>query len=350
MKVNQQAFLDVLLFNLEPLARISRIKQLISPQTIRKAEITSDQLARRYSLLSGHVKGNPPMNLAAVSRWYNSQPESVRNLLEKNEPFTWIKHLEKRNQKMARSPWHLTALIVEEYVKSGGRHDYMQTIPEESVIPDHEQARTRKPRSPSFLSTSRGLGLGLPMSMGTTTDEHISFEPSGETKRTSLDAGSRRSIDSGPNSIHSGSSNPAYLPLSPLSSISADNKSGRHMISRSRSPGSSSSESSDESVHHPNDLLTIPLPIPEVSIHPPSAENTPLLDASSTDGPSTILKSPESSSFSNLKLPAAASSNPSLKPLPGRTSPSISKRYRNQARRKADREAFLLIEYENKAR
>ncbi|KAJ3853876.1 hypothetical protein EV368DRAFT_38016, partial [Lentinula lateritia] len=81
-------------------------------------------------------------NLLKVSKWYSAQDPLVRSSLEKAEPFIWLKHLEKkRNLKQpegeghkdkaggeednakedftattTRLPWHLSALIMEEYI------------------------------------------------------------------------------------------------------------------------------------------------------------------------------------------------------------------------------------------
>ncbi len=93
--------------------KLARINNLASAQTTRKAHITSRQLGRRYQLIYESLGSKNSLNLAKVTRWYSSQPDVSRRSLERAEPFTWLKHLDKLSGKSIRSPWHVTALITE---------------------------------------------------------------------------------------------------------------------------------------------------------------------------------------------------------------------------------------------
>jgi hypothetical protein len=118
--------------NLEKLARVkARAKQL----TLRKASMTANQLQRRYALLDSSITGDSlPISLASIVRWHTSQESIVRTSLERSEPSTWLKHLERKPGKNTRSPWNVTALVVEEYVRAQFRKRSMQTIPENFAI------------------------------------------------------------------------------------------------------------------------------------------------------------------------------------------------------------------------
>ncbi|KAH9486529.1 hypothetical protein JR316_0000594 [Psilocybe cubensis] len=335
-------------------AKLARIKDSLSAQTIRKAEITSDQLARRYNLIYDSIgKTGSPLNLAAVSRWYHSCPESIKASLEKAEPFTWLKHLEKRSFKNTRSKWHLTAYIMKEYILSESRHARMQTISEDLTVSDPTASLTRA-RSPSFVSTSRPRALSSSFSMRMPVDEQISFEPLVEINRSSLDAISRN-YESRPNSLHSGSSNTGISPLSPISTRSNDDdvKAAfiRRTLERPRSPGSSFSGTSDDGnleKHIPSSLV-----VPSLSVQPPSSENTPLPDpdpilktslTASRESSTSQVKftpSPANQSLSSLKT--------SLKPRPARKDPFDDSRPVPKRKKILDREIILRQEYEMKA-
>jgi hypothetical protein len=50
------------------------------------------------------------------------------------EPFAWLKHLEKQGTTSIRSPWHLSALIMEEYYHSKKQRNMMTTVPEDNAL------------------------------------------------------------------------------------------------------------------------------------------------------------------------------------------------------------------------
>ncbi|KAJ3772007.1 hypothetical protein FB446DRAFT_72267 [Lentinula raphanica] len=130
----------------EYFVKLSRIKTISSQSTNKKVIITADQIGRRYNLIYDYQLDaassppsatssfgsapvlNPPtstFNLLKVSKWYATQDDIVRASLESAEPFVWLKHLEKNAKDEtdtttatapSRPPWHLSALIMEEYI------------------------------------------------------------------------------------------------------------------------------------------------------------------------------------------------------------------------------------------
>lgn len=113
------------------------------------------------------------------------------------EPLTWLKHLlDKRGRKStSRSPWHLSALIVEEYVRSQTHSDAMETIPEDPTTPI---SQSRSPALSPYLLRSQPSShnsFGPSISRRLSYEGHVSFEPYMESTRTSIEGESRRSGD-----------------------------------------------------------------------------------------------------------------------------------------------------------
>lgn len=98
------------------LDRISRIRAEASPPTVRKAAIVSEQLGRRYNILYASVASGNPVSLAEIARWHAGLATETQAWFDSAEPLTWLKHLLDRRGKR-RSQWHVSALIVEEYIK-----------------------------------------------------------------------------------------------------------------------------------------------------------------------------------------------------------------------------------------
>lgn len=154
--------------------------------------------------------------MAEVGRWYGGQDPLIRNSLEKAEPFTWLKHLDRRGSKPPdRLPWHLSALIMEEFIHAQYRHDPLLTIPEDSTLAEPSPVSG----SPSLLNaqifpiTSRtSLNQFLPsLAMNSSLEDGVTFEPILESNRNSID--SRRSGESSFSSLPLGFSNsPATSP------------------------------------------------------------------------------------------------------------------------------------------
>lgn len=163
---------------------------------MRKVAITSDQLSRRYELIyTSLAPETEPFDLTKVSRWYSEQNNVVRSSLEKSEPFTWLKHLSKRGSaKRTRSPWHLTALIMEEYLRAR-----LQTgqLRDNRSMPDawYTQVPPQLPKQ--------------------SLESPTSFDPLLNPSRPSIDLYSRRSEDSAYSSGYSG-----YSPQNRLDSTS----------------------------------------------------------------------------------------------------------------------------------
>jgi hypothetical protein len=194
--------------------KITRIKTVVSPQMLRKANITREQLGRRYNIIYGALSvGSPPVNIARVARWYGSQEPVVRSSLEKTEPFTWLKHLEKRSTRPSeRSPRHLSALIMEEYTHAQLHRDFMKPIPDDSTthISIPPSLTNAQFSSPSLTSSRYSIN---PSSTRLWSSEgRISFEPLVEPTGSSLEVESLRSRESSHSSMISGPSLSATYP------------------------------------------------------------------------------------------------------------------------------------------
>ncbi|KAF5385082.1 hypothetical protein D9615_001316 [Tricholomella constricta] len=191
--------------------KITRLKTAATPQTLRKAKLTQDQLGRRYNLVYGLLSAGSPLSITKVARWYGQQDVLIRNSLEKAEPFTWLKHLDRRGAKAPeRSPWNISALIAEEYIQAQSRHDPMTTIPENSPL---QEISHNVPASPSFVNTqlvpitsrtSLNNVLGPSIARKMSLEGAVSFEPLVDSTRTSLDVDSHRSHDSSFSSLPMG--------------------------------------------------------------------------------------------------------------------------------------------------
>ncbi|KAH0590996.1 hypothetical protein H2248_001107 [Termitomyces sp. 'cryptogamus'] len=178
--------------------KLCRLKNIASPQTKKKAEITQDQLGRRYHLIFDILSTGKSPNIAKVARWYGQQDTSMRNALERAEPFTWLKHLEKRDRRPTdRSPWHISALIAEQYLRTVNRHDSMTTIPEESPGKSFHESPTSSPfiHSQPASSTSRVQlnPVHSPFVRKLFFEDGLTFEPRVNSTSTSLETDTRRS-------------------------------------------------------------------------------------------------------------------------------------------------------------
>ena len=188
----------IILINPSP-AKLKEIKSKAQQNTLRKAEITSDQLRRRYTVL--HPSGDQvaPTNILQVSRWFSKQKEEFKSIVYKEEPLTWLKHLlDKRSSSHPRSRWQLSALIMEEYEKSKAQPDGMETIPEGVAV---EGART-KVSPPSSIGQQLGNRSPSTGSRSWTSPRH-SIEPSLSRRRATADGlvSFEPLVDSGRDSI-----------------------------------------------------------------------------------------------------------------------------------------------------
>lgn len=205
------------------LAKLKRIKTVASPLTAKKVAITSDQLSRRYNLIYSSLStGSDRFNLLKVSRWSGEQDVLIRSSLQKAEPFPWLKHLDRRSRKQSgdenvRMPWHLSALIMEEYLHAqNARNRAMQSIPEHPSVSDPlgdltspfliSPIQDERPSLPTFPSPSRNSSARLSLSRHISAEGRVSFEPLLQPPQTRPSNESRRSVESTFSSIFSGSS------------------------------------------------------------------------------------------------------------------------------------------------
>ncbi|KAK0481661.1 hypothetical protein IW261DRAFT_1682150 [Armillaria novae-zelandiae] len=199
--------------------KLSRIKTVASPQTKRKRDITANQLERQYRLIYDSVASDSPAasyDILKVARWWGSVSVMTRTIIEQSEPFTWLKHLDMRKipVQQLHMPWHLTALIMEEYGLATTTTNHMSTplpstIPEAnlfiSTIPEGSTAfspyssPSPDPSDAALPLSSRAssrYSLGPSLTRIKSADGGISFEPLMEPVRDSLEVASRRSGDS----------------------------------------------------------------------------------------------------------------------------------------------------------
>ena len=309
--------------------------------------MTREQLDRRYNLIYESLRSKNSYNVAKVARWYSSQPDVFQRSLERLEPFTWLKHLEKRSGKSCRSLWNLTALIMEEFVQAHNWH--METIPEDSMLSSPILLYQRK-SPPSFPSSPP---KAVP-------DDRISFEPLSESNRNSWDATSYKSAESA-GSVQSGS--PLITPISPVSSQMNDSKKESKLLPpfvEQTRPRKGKGLFSDESEE---DIMAVPksrdesinLTVPEVSIHPPPGE-TMLMDGTKAPAqPITLTTSTGSSSSSGTRQLASPairsllSLGASLQPKQLTTAPVPNRLTRQGKKYRSEREKQLRREYEAKS-
>ncbi|KAF8078854.1 hypothetical protein FPV67DRAFT_82266 [Lyophyllum atratum] len=197
--------------------KIARLRTILTPQTLRKAKITHDQLGRRYNLAYDFLSAGTPLNIAKVAQWYRRQDTLIRSALEKAEPFTWMKHLDRRGiQPPERSPWYLSALITEEYIQAQTQHVPMSTIPEDFLI------RAISPDIPSPMhaqlsritsGTSSNRVLEPSVARKAPFEDSVTFEPRIDSSRTSLELALHRSHVSSVSSLPVGF--PSTAPSSP---------------------------------------------------------------------------------------------------------------------------------------
>ncbi|KAJ3867181.1 hypothetical protein EV359DRAFT_35046, partial [Lentinula novae-zelandiae] len=213
-------------------AKLSRIKSASSQSTSKKVAITADQIGRRYNLIysslltpgstllpnhqsdittttasasasSASETDIKELNLLKVSKWYSAQDPLVRSSLEKAEPFIWLKHLEKkRNLKQpkgeegnkdkpgeeedhvkedptaatttttTRLPWHLSALIMEEYIlaQSAKNHSHFPAFPVRNI--PHLHPPPKSTNSTPYAARSMRSIPEHPSSPDSTTHTH----------------------------------------------------------------------------------------------------------------------------------------------------------------------------------
>lgn len=178
--------------------RISRIRSKAKQPTLRKAAIVSDQLGRRYNLVYNSISNEDPINLTQATRWYADSDPSAQAWLDSAEPLTWLKHLLDKNGGK-RSKWHLSALIVEEYIKSNRIDSSLPIIRDDSTsarggsLPsDVSLILPLYPFHSIRSSPSLHHSFGDSLRRIRSSDGQLSFEPRIDSARSSLDGDYRR--------------------------------------------------------------------------------------------------------------------------------------------------------------
>jgi len=191
--------------------RLHGIRRLASSDAARKASITATQLERRYNFINNaSIK---EYTLLDAARWLSEQERVIRSSLEVAEPFTWLKHFDKKETRNKdRSPWHLSAFILEEYAVT--RQNLAQATLAAAVGSPNSAGREESPDVSSSETNAFSPAMSPPTSFGPSLTRHrndgrISFEPIvGSSSRRSMEESSRKSVESY-STIFSGSSNPA---------------------------------------------------------------------------------------------------------------------------------------------
>ncbi|THV07634.1 hypothetical protein K435DRAFT_833489 [Dendrothele bispora CBS 962.96] len=193
-------------------AKLGQLSITVSQHTLRKADITRNQLGRRYNLIYGQQSsGSKDFNLLKAAKWYGEQGNLVKASLESAEPFTWLKHFEKQNSHVQdRIPWHLSALVMEEFLTAtSSSPNSVLRIDESSRAQGSSPDLSPSPSIhnsgiPPSSRTSSRFSLGPSLTKHISAEGRISFEPHLEPVRTSLE--SRRSVESVFSSLVSASS------------------------------------------------------------------------------------------------------------------------------------------------
>jgi hypothetical protein len=288
-------------------------------------------LGRRYKLIYETLASKQaPLNLVQMARWSETQSEPVRESLEKAEPFTWLKHLDKGTSKSSRSSRYLSALIMEEYVHAQNLWDRMQKVSEDSPVLESESPSPMSSQPLSFLPSSKLTNTG------------ISFKPKA-AGTTPIDTAFRRSPESTFSSVATGSSFFGPILLSPSSSRFKE-----RIIERPETSDDTSSSDDSASSDGPSQLLPT---VPDVSLQPPSSEN---VAARGLAIPLSLNRANSTGSSESSNPPVAQVENQSPLSLKSSKPRGIrtSLHARNPGRRgnpRQDSEESLRLEYEAKA-
>ncbi|KAJ6503323.1 hypothetical protein C8R47DRAFT_1174908 [Mycena vitilis] len=208
-------------------AKILQIRSQVSPDALEKASIACDQIGRRYKLIL-----NPPssgdFNILKVARWFGKQEGIVISSLDEAEPLTWLKVPETPQILTARNPWHLSALIMEEYLRANqAAHERIASLNSSPSL-----SFSARPPFPSSQDSSY-FNLGPSLTRRLSYEGRISFEPRSDGRRS---IESRKSGESGFSSIFSGSSLPhVVVPATTANNLHrrapSDNGSSRNSLS-----------------------------------------------------------------------------------------------------------------------
>ena len=171
------------------LDRISRIRAEASPPTVRKAAIVSEQLGRRYNILYTNIVSGDPASLVQIARWHAGLGTETRAWLDSAEPLTWLKHLLDRRGKR-RSEWHVSALIIEEYIKAQKGVTSSTSQPQSPTVSTSFETPSSQHRLKSpvrrISSPPSDSSPGTSLSRVRSSEGHVSFSPLMENSRDSL--------------------------------------------------------------------------------------------------------------------------------------------------------------------
>ncbi|KAL5519275.1 hypothetical protein ACEPAH_958 [Sanghuangporus vaninii] len=177
--------------------KISRIRANLNEQTMRKAEITRDQLQRRYAAFdAAYTSSRSNLNLADVARWYDKQGRTIKSQIAESESMPWLRHLISKQgprQQERRSPWNLSAMIVDHYVKSHSDTESFLS----PISAGNENSDVTSSSTPArYRQVSKPTSLGsIDAALARKSEEMISFEPMTQPRGDSLETESRVSVD-----------------------------------------------------------------------------------------------------------------------------------------------------------
>ncbi len=186
------------------IAKLDRIRSRTSDQTRRKARITREQLQHRYDILNtSATPASQNLNLAAVARWLDELDEERKRTMTEPEHFPWIRHLlEKRDgPSHSRSPWTLSAHIIDEYARSTPgmeisrqpiAYNFTEGVTNVEDIHSHAHDLGHALSRPTSITSTEHAHLSRQKS-----DDLISFEPMTvlQSRRNSAATDSKNSTD-----------------------------------------------------------------------------------------------------------------------------------------------------------
>ncbi|KAF7311109.1 hypothetical protein HMN09_00655100 [Mycena chlorophos] len=187
-------------------AKLAQIRSKMSPKTLEQAAVARTQLGRRYNLVF-NAQSAGSLNPVRVVRWFSEQDDLVRSSLEQAEPLTWLRNFDKSRKQKPRSPWHISALIAEEYLQHlRGTSRIIPPLPTHvsSLNSSSPSLSVQSPSPQTFPSPpgSSYFVLGPPLGRRLSPDAPSStLEPPIDLGRKSMDRDSRKSAESAYSSL-----------------------------------------------------------------------------------------------------------------------------------------------------
>ncbi|KAJ7070837.1 hypothetical protein C8F01DRAFT_1244533 [Mycena amicta] len=181
-------------------AKLLQIRSKATPRALEKAAAARDQLGRRYNMVF-NAQSAGALNPVKVVRWFANQEDVVKASLEQAEPLMWLRDFDKSRKQKHRSPWHLSALITEEY---------LQHLRGTSRIPLHDRIASLNSspslslQSPQPYPSPQGSSyfvLGPSLGRKPSFEAPSTLEPPIDWSRKSMDRESHKSAESGYSSL-----------------------------------------------------------------------------------------------------------------------------------------------------